>query len=58
VDVYLKYIGKFDAPNIRTAEELEAERIAEEKLIKKRDCNRRYMRRKYAEVRASKAEAT
>jgi DNA invertase Pin-like site-specific DNA recombinase len=57
VDVYLKYIGKFDTPNIRTAEELEAERIAEEKLIKKRECNRRYMRRKYAEVRASKAEA-
>ncbi len=29
VDVYLKYIGKFDCPDMRTDEEKEAERIAE-----------------------------
>jgi hypothetical protein len=40
VDVYLKYIGKFDVPDMRTAEEIEAERIAEEKLEAKRAYSR------------------
>ncbi|GHU87260.1 recombinase [Clostridia bacterium] len=42
VDVYLKYIGNFDAPDTRTSEEIEAERIAEEKLA----ANRAYHREK------------
>ena len=54
IDVYLRYIGKFDVPDTRTPEEIEAERIAEEKLIKERECKRRYMRRKYAEAKAEK----
>ncbi|MCL1795062.1 MAG: recombinase family protein, partial [Oscillospiraceae bacterium] len=48
VDVYLKYIGNFDAPDTRTAEEVEAERIAEEKLEKRRKYNRERMRMKRA----------
>ena len=44
VDVYLKYIGKFDVPDIRTAEEIEQDRIAEEKLEAKRDYSRRKTR--------------
>ena len=48
VDVYLKYIGNFDAPDTRTAEEIEAERIAEEKLEKRRTRSREYQRRKRA----------
>jgi hypothetical protein len=40
VDVYLKHIGKFDIPDTRTAEEIEAERIAEEKLEAKRAYHR------------------
>ncbi len=42
VDVYLKYIGKFDVPELRSAEEIEAERIAEEK----REAKRAYHREK------------
>jgi DNA invertase Pin-like site-specific DNA recombinase len=45
IDVYLKYIGDFNAPDTRTPEEIEAERIAEEKLerkrVQKRDSERR-----------------
>jgi hypothetical protein len=54
VDVYLKYIGNFDAPeppDTRTEEEIEAERIAEEKLNRQRETNRRYAQRKRAEKR-------
>jgi hypothetical protein len=54
VDVYLKYIGKFDVPDSRTSEELEAERAAEEKRQRIRASNRKYMRRKYAEAKAEK----
>jgi DNA invertase Pin-like site-specific DNA recombinase len=57
VDVYLKYIGKFNAPeasDTRTEEEIEAERIAEEKLNRRRERNRNYARRKRAEKRAER----
>jgi len=40
--VYLKYIGSFDNPNPRTAEEIEAERVALEQ--EKRERKRQYMR--------------
>jgi len=46
VDVYLKYIGNFNAPDTRTPEEIEAERIAEEKLEKRRKYNRERQRMK------------
>jgi hypothetical protein len=46
VDVYLKYIGCFSTPDTRTEEEIEAERIAEEKLERRRTYNREYQRRK------------
>ena len=46
VDVHLKYIGNFDVPDLRTAEEIEAERIAFEKLEKKRKAGRETARRK------------
>ena len=49
VDVYLKYIGNFNAPDIRTPEQIEADRIAEEKLEHRRNYNREYMRRKRVE---------
>lgn len=53
VDVYLKYIGKFDIPDMRSAEEIEAERKAAEKLEIKRKYNREYMRKKVSERRAA-----
>lgn len=40
VDVYLKHIGSFEIPDMRTPEEIEAERIAEEKLEKSRAYHR------------------
>jgi hypothetical protein len=46
IDVYLKYIGQFDIPETRTQEEIEAQRIAEEKLIRRRERNRLHARRK------------
>jgi len=50
IDVYLKYIGNFIAPDMRSPEEIEAERIAEEKrarkLQQKRDSARRAAERK------------
>ena len=49
VDVFLKYIGNFNAPDIRTPEQVEADRIAEEKLEHRRNYNREYQRRKRAE---------
>jgi hypothetical protein len=45
VDIYLKYIGRFDAPDTRTAEEIEAERVAEEKLQHQRAQKRESARR-------------
>jgi len=53
IDVYLKYIGNFDAPDTRTLEEIEAERIAEEKAELRRKKQREYARRKSAEKRAA-----
>jgi len=60
IDIYLKYIGCFTAPDNRTAEEIEAERIAEEKLELRRKKQREYARRKAAEKKekiAAKIEA-
>ena len=45
VDVYLKYIGKFDTPDMRTAEEIEAERIVAEKEELNRKRSRENQRR-------------
>jgi hypothetical protein len=56
VDIYLKYIGVFNVPDTRTADEIETERIKEEKLALQRKKQREYMRRKAAEKRAAKAE--
>ena len=59
IDIHLKYIGIFTAPDLRTAEEIEAERIAEEKLELRRKKQREYARRKAAEKKeknAAKAE--
>jgi len=53
VDVYLKYIGKFDVPDMRTAEEIETERIAFEKAEQKRKYKREHQRKKAAEKRAA-----
>jgi DNA invertase Pin-like site-specific DNA recombinase len=62
IDVYLKYIGDFDAPDIRPPEEIEAERIAEEKLQRKRkqkrESNRRCTERKRAAASAAKETQT
>lgn len=44
VDVYLKYIGRFDVPDTRTAEEIKADRIAEEKLEARRAYHRKKTR--------------
>lgn len=63
VDVYLKYIGKFDVPDTRTPEQIEADRIAEEKLEKIRAYyrvkTRQYNERKLAAAKAAEdAKAT
>ena len=53
VDVYLKYIGSFDVPDMRTPEQIEAERIAEEKL----EARRAYHREKTRQYKARKIAA-
>jgi DNA invertase Pin-like site-specific DNA recombinase len=53
VDVYLKYIGKFDVPDNRTSEDIEAERIAEEKLRRRRESNRKSQRKRIEAQRAA-----
>ena len=53
VDVYLKYIGKFDVPDSRSAEEIEAETTAWEKAEQQRKGNRERMREYIAEKRAA-----
>jgi hypothetical protein len=53
VDVYLKYIGKFEAPDMRTPEQIEADRIEEEKKEEHRRRNREYMRKRAAERKES-----
>jgi len=57
VDVYLKYIGKFDVPDMRTAEEIEAERIAEEKLEARRAYSRNKTREHLKRKQAKQAPA-
>ena len=54
VEVYLKYIGKFDIPDLRTAEEIEAETIAAEKKERKRRLRRESTRRYEARKREAK----
>jgi hypothetical protein len=54
VDVYLKYISKFDIPETRSAEEIEAERIVDEKL----EANRAYHREKTRQYNERKKERT
>jgi len=49
VEVYLKYIGSFDVPDLRSAEEIEAERSALEKLERQRKHRRESERRRLAE---------
>jgi hypothetical protein len=48
VDVYLKYIGRFDLPDTRSPEEIEAEQKHERLKAKRREYNRRYNRKRYA----------
>jgi hypothetical protein len=57
IDVYLKYIGVFDVPDLRTPEEIEAERIAEEKKERRRAQNRERMRRHSAKKKAEREAA-
>jgi len=57
VDVYLKYIGMFDVPDTRTPEEIETERVAEEKAEEHRRRNREYMRRRAAERKEAEIAA-
>ena len=58
IDVYLKYVGKFDAPDARTPEEFEAERVAEEKREKLRTQKREYERKRRERIRATNANQT
>ena len=52
VEVYLKYIGSFDVPDTRTAEQIEAERIAAEKL----EARRAYQREKTCQYNERKRQ--
>ena len=56
VEVYLKYIGCFDVPDIRTPEQVEADRLAEEKLEAKRAYHREKTR-KYNEKKKARLAA-
>jgi len=56
IDVYLKYIGNFDAPDVRSAEEIEAERKEEERLARVRGYKRKYNRKKAAEKVVAETE--
>jgi hypothetical protein len=56
VDVYLKYIGTFNVPDMRTPEEVEAERIAVEKLEAKREYHRKKTREYLDRKRAKKSK--
>jgi hypothetical protein len=55
VEVYLNYIGKFDVPDLRTAEEIEAERIAFETADAIRAKRRASARRTAAKKAAQKS---
>ena len=52
VEVYLKYIGSFDVPDTRTAAQIEADRIAAEKL----ETRRAYHREKTRQYNERKRE--
>jgi DNA invertase Pin-like site-specific DNA recombinase len=52
VDVYLKYIGKFDVPDLRTPEEIEQEEETALALEQKRKHQREYMRKRKIEKTA------
>lgn len=58
IDVYIKYIGKFDAPDTRSQEDIEAEHIAEEKLQRKRRQKRDSERRRRERIRAAEVVIT
>ena len=55
IEVFLKYIGDFNVPDLRSPEEIEAERIAEEQLQAKRKYSREVTRRYIERKRAAKA---
>ena len=55
IEIYLKHIGKFAVPEMRSAEEIEAERIAEEKLEHTRRIKRESARRQREKKRAAEA---
>jgi DNA invertase Pin-like site-specific DNA recombinase len=56
IDVYLKYIGNFDAPDIRSAEEIEAELKEEDRLARVRGYKRKYNRKKAGEKVAAEVK--
>jgi len=55
IDVYLKYIGSFDVPDVRSPEEIEEDWIAAEKADRKRRQKRDSERRRREKLRAAKA---
>ncbi|MCL2004096.1 MAG: recombinase family protein [Oscillospiraceae bacterium] len=57
VEVYLNYIGKFDVPDLRSAEEIEAERIALENADRIRAKRRASARRTAAKKKAAAQSA-
>ena len=52
VDVYLKHIGNFAVPDMRTPEQIEADRIADEELEARRTYYREKTRRSLERKRA------
>ena len=54
VDVYLKHIGNFAVPDMRTPEQIEADRIADEELEARRTYYREKTRRSLERKRAGK----
>jgi len=56
VEVYLNYIGKFDVPDLRTQEEIEADRIKQERIDRKRKYKREYARRRNKKLADAEAE--
>ncbi len=57
IDIYLKYIGDFSAPDMRTPEEIEAERAEEDRLVRVRGYKRKYNRKKAAAAATAIPEA-
>jgi len=57
IEVFLKYIGSFDVPDLRTVEEIEAERTAFEKLERKRKLSRESARRRTAAKKSAAQSA-